>query len=212
MTVVFSLSALWWRRIKGLRKLPDGIDWLRGKLGLVMGGAMFSKSLIQFSFRGWGCGPCLLLDLRPSYGGGNEENGDPLKKVPHLCQRLLDTHGHVCISLLWDHCSFLLDPGAHKVLFVPFKSLFPQSCVRSGGSTVGLMVTFYKRASARPRSAAPRAPVAGQCWPVPTQETLRHSSGSVSVGWACVLCPSQVQAAQATRSLASSLSQAGSVS
>ena len=27
---------------------------------------------------------------------------------------------------------------------------------------------------------------------VPPQETLRHSSGSVSVGWACVLCPSQV--------------------
>ena len=44
------LSALWWRRIRGLWKLPDGRDWLRGKLGLVlMGGAMLSKSLIQFS-------------------------------------------------------------------------------------------------------------------------------------------------------------------
>ena len=33
-----------------LWKLPDGIDWLRGILGLVlMGGAMFSKSLLQFS-------------------------------------------------------------------------------------------------------------------------------------------------------------------
>ena len=28
--VVFILSALWWRRIRGLWKLPDGKDWLRG--------------------------------------------------------------------------------------------------------------------------------------------------------------------------------------
>ena len=54
-----------------------------------------------------------------------------------LCQRLLDTHGHVWISFLWDHCSFLLGPGVHKVLFVPSKSLFPQSCVSSVGSMVG---------------------------------------------------------------------------
>ena len=33
--------------------------------------------------------------------------------------------------------SFILDPGAHKVLFVPSKFLFPQSCVSSGGSMVG---------------------------------------------------------------------------
>ena len=31
-------------------------------------------------------------------------------------------------------CSFLLGPGAHKVLIVPSKSLFPQSCVSCGGS------------------------------------------------------------------------------
>ena len=35
-------------------KLPDGRDWLRGKLSLVlMGRAMFSKSLIWFSVDGW---------------------------------------------------------------------------------------------------------------------------------------------------------------
>ena len=40
---------LWWR-IRGLWKLPDGRDWLRGKLGLVlMDRAMLSKSWIQFS-------------------------------------------------------------------------------------------------------------------------------------------------------------------
>ena len=43
----------------------------------------------------------------------------------HLCQRLLATYGQVCVSLLWGHCSFLLGPGAYKVLFVFAKSLFP---------------------------------------------------------------------------------------
>ena len=40
---------------------------------------------------------------------------------------LLETpgHGQVGVSLLWGHCSFLLGPGAHKVLFVPPQSLFP---------------------------------------------------------------------------------------
>ena len=33
---------------------------------------------------------------------------------PHLCQRLLDTHGQVWVSLQWGHCSFLLGPGVHK--------------------------------------------------------------------------------------------------
>ena len=48
---------------------------MRGKLGLVlMGRAMFIKSIIQFSLEGWGCVPLLLLDLRSNYGGGNEDN------------------------------------------------------------------------------------------------------------------------------------------
>ena len=46
----------------------------------------------------------------------------------------------------------------HKVLFVPSKSLFPQSCVSSGGSMVGLMATSSKWVYAIPRHAAPRAP------------------------------------------------------
>ena len=53
-------------------------------MGLVlMGGAMLSKSLIQFSVDEWGCVPSLLFDLRPNYGGVNEDNGDLLQKV--LC-------------------------------------------------------------------------------------------------------------------------------
>ena len=50
---------------------------------------------------------------------------------PRLCWRLLDTHGQVWLSLLWGHCSFLLGPVVHKVLFVPSKSLLPQCCVSS---------------------------------------------------------------------------------
>ena len=47
---------------------------------------------------------------------------------------------------------------------------------------VGLMATSSKRAYAIPWSAAPRAPApaGGHYWPMPLQETLRHSSGSVS--------------------------------
>ena len=148
---------------------------------------MLNKPLIQFSVGGWGCVPSLLFDLRPNYGAGNEENGTSFKRShartaalsapdpaaatadPCLCWRLLDTHGLVWVSLLWGHCSFLLGPAVHKVFFVPYKSLFPQSCVTFGGSMVELMVTSSKRAYATPRSAAPRtpAPAAGHCWPVP---------------------------------------------
>ena len=76
---------------------------------------------------------------------------------PYLCRRLLDTHRKVWVSPLWGHCSFLLGPGTHKLLFVPPKNLFPQSCVSSGGSLVGLMATSSKRAYAIPRSTASRA-------------------------------------------------------
>ena len=65
--MVFILSSLWWIRIRSLWKLPFGRDWLWGKLGLVlMGRAILSKSLIQFSVDGWGCVPSLLFGLRPN--------------------------------------------------------------------------------------------------------------------------------------------------
>ena len=44
---------------------------------------------------------------------------------PRLCQRLLDTHGQVWVSLLCGPCSFLPSPGVHKVLFVPPNVCFP---------------------------------------------------------------------------------------
>ena len=61
--------------------------------------------------------------------------------------------------------------------------MFPKSCVSSGGSVVGLMATSSKRAYAIPGSTETRvpAPAAVHCWPVSPQETLKHSSVSVSV-------------------------------
>ena len=122
----------------------------------------------------------MLFDLRPNSGGGDEDNRDLLQKVPcrhcltqcpRPCSRPMPTYasardswpltGSLGQSLVW---SPLLSPGssAHRVLFVPSQCLFPQSCVSSGGSMVGLMVTSSKRAYAIPRSTAPRAPALQQ--------------------------------------------------
>ena len=147
-----------------------------------MGGAMLSKSLIHFSVDGWGYVPSLSFDLRLKYGGGNEDNGDLIQRshahsgtlsAPnpaaghHRPTPLPETPGHpqaIWGSLLWGHCSFLLGPGARGSVCALQESI-SQSCVSSGGSMVGLMVTSSKRAYAIPRPVEPRAPVpeAGHC-------------------------------------------------
>ena len=170
-----------------------------------MGGAMLSKSWIQFSVDGWSCVCSLLFQFSslqlvnfrwfclqcghlcsiPALGRSpGEGEGYPLQysglknsmdciihgvaksqtrvsnlhfhfqmvevmkimatsfKMSHVCTAILsvpnpaaghcrpmplpETPGHsrqVWVSLLWGHCSFLLGLGAHKVLFVPSKSL-----------------------------------------------------------------------------------------
>ena len=122
--MVFSLSVLWWRRIRGLWKLPDGRDWLRGKLGLVlMGVAMLHKFLIQFSVDGWSCVPSLLftwgqtmvevMKMATSFkrsractailSASNTAKGHPWHLPP------LETSGHswqVWVSLLWGQPSY----------------------------------------------------------------------------------------------------------
>ena len=100
--MVFILSALWWIKIRGLWKLPDRRDWLRGKQDLIlMGMAMLSKSSVWFFIDRRGCVPSRLFDLRPNYGGRNEDSGDLLLKVPCMhchtqcpwpCSRPLPTH------------------------------------------------------------------------------------------------------------------------
>ena len=91
-----------------------------------------------------------------------------------------ETPGHSRASL--GQC--LLGSWCTQLLFVFSNSLFPQSCVSSGGSMVGLMVTFSKRAYAIPRSSEPRSPAFAEvhCSSVFLQETLKYNSGSVSVG------------------------------
>ena len=96
---------------------------------------------------------------------------------PCLHWGLQDTHRQVWVSLLWVHCSFLLGPGVYKVLFLPFRNLYPQSCVSSGGSMVGLMVTSSKRTYAIPKSAASRAPASHQSTAQPY--LLRRHSNTV---------------------------------
>ena len=95
---------------------------------------------------------------------------------PRLHWRCLDTHRQAWVSLLWGHCSFLLGPGAQGS-DVPSKSLFPQSCVSSGVSVVGLMATSSKRAYAITRSAAPRAPALWQA----TADSYFHRRHSYTV-------------------------------
>ena len=71
------------------------------------GWGILSKSLIQFSVNGSGCS-LPVLDLRPNYAGGNEDNGNLLQKVPSMhcctqcprpCSRLLPTHASARDSL-----------------------------------------------------------------------------------------------------------------
>ena len=55
--------------------------------------------------------------------------------------------------------SLLLSPGSWCTRFCcAFQESISQSCVSSGSSIVGLMMTSSKRAYTIPRSAAPRAP------------------------------------------------------
>ena len=153
---------------------------------------MLSKSLIQFSVDGLVCVPSLLFTwgqtmvevmkiMVTSFKGPMHAL---LHSVPQPCSSPLlthasagdlDTHRQVWVSLLWGHCSLLLGPGAQGSVCALQESIC-QSCVSSGSSMMGLMLTSSKRAYAIPKSAAPRAPVpaAGHHQPVPPQETKFH--------------------------------------
>ena len=116
-----------------------------------MGRAMLSKSLIQFSVDGWGCVPSLLFHLRPNYGGGTEDDGGLLQKVPCTHAALsapnpaaatadplgtppLGTPGHSQASLGQSLLgSLLLSPGSwcSQGFVYALQILFPQSCVSS---------------------------------------------------------------------------------
>ena len=89
---------------------------------------MLSQSFVQFSVDGRGCVPSLLFDLRPNYGGGDEDNGMPgPTQCPQPCSShrpptpRLETPGHSRAALGQSLVGSLLlspGPGAHKVFFV----------------------------------------------------------------------------------------------
>ena len=173
--MVFSLSALWWRRIRGLWKLPDGRDWLRGKLSLVlMGGALLNKSLIQFFVDGWSCVPPLLFSwgqtmvevmkimmtsFKKSHAGSATLSAPNPEAGHHWPTPLLETPGHTQASLGQSLVgSLLLSPGSWCTRFCcALWGSISQSCLSSGSSMVRLMATSSKRFYAIPKSAASRA-------------------------------------------------------
>ena len=187
MIVVFILSALWWRRIRGLWKLPDGRDWLRGKLGLVlMGRAMLSKSLIQFYVDGWSYVPSLqftwgqtivevmkimVTSLKRSHAYTATLSAPNPAAGHHWPMPLPETPGRPQESPGQPPGgSLLLSPGSWCTTFCcALQESISQSGVCSGSSMVGLMATSSKRAYATPRSAAPRTsvPAADHRRPIP---------------------------------------------
>ena len=141
---------------------------------------MLSKSLIQFSVDGRGCIPSLLFDLSPIMVEVMKIMATFFKRSPartatlsapnpaaghHQPTPLLETPGHSQASLGQSLVgSLLLSPGAQGSVCALQESI-SQSCVSSGRSVVGLMVTSSTRAYAILKSAAPRAPApaAGHC-------------------------------------------------
>ena len=113
---------------------------------------MLRKFLIQFSVEGWGCVPSLLFTwaqtmvevmniMRTSFKRSHACTATLSVPDPATGHRrpkpLTETLGHSQTSLgqfLVGSLTSLLGPGVHKVLFVLSKSLYPQSCVCSGGT------------------------------------------------------------------------------
>ena len=100
------------------------------------------------SFKGPHAGTATLSSPDPA--AGHRRTTPPLETPRH-------SRASLC-RLLWGHCTFLLGPGKHKVLFVPSKALFPQLYVSSAGSMLGLTATSSKWAYATFRSTEARAP------------------------------------------------------
>ena len=122
-------------------------DW---ELGL---GAMLSKSLIQFSVDGWDCVPSLLFDLRPNYGGGVEDNGDLLQKVPcrHCCTQCPRPCSRPLLTHAFTRDSWTLTGKSGSVscgVTAPFSCVLvcPRFCLCPPG--VCIPVLFQRQASA----------------------------------------------------------------
>ena len=111
---------------------------MRGKLALVlMGRAMLSKSLIQFSVDGWVWVPYLLFtsgqtmvevmkimvtSFRRSHACTGKLSAPNPTAGHHQPTPLTESPGHsqeVWVSLLWGHCSFFQVPGMQSFCLCP---------------------------------------------------------------------------------------------
>ena len=181
--MVFILSALWCIRIRSLWRLPDGRDWLRGKLGLVlMGRAMLSKSSTQISVDRAVFPPCCLtwgqtmVEVMKIMATSFKRSHALSAPDPAAGRRwptpLPETPGHSWASLRQSIQWVLVSPGSWctQGFVCALQESVSPALLSSDGFMVGLMATSSKRAYAIPRSAAPRAPASGavHCWPLPS--------------------------------------------
>ena len=141
-----------------------------------MSGSMVSKSLTQFSVDRWSCVPSLLFtwgltivevmkimvtSFKRSHACTATLSAPNPAAGHHRPIPLLETPGHSQASLgLSLVGSLLLSPGScyTQGSVCALQESVSQSCVSSGSSMMGLMLTSSKRAYAIPRSTAPRAP------------------------------------------------------
>ena len=129
----------------GLLQCWGGTKCSSAHTGQFEGGRRYLKYLHHplVSVDGWSCVPSLLFTWGQTMVEVTKTMATSFKRS-HACTATLsapnpaaehhrptlplESPGHSRASLgslLWGHCSFLLGPGAHKILFVPSKSLFP---------------------------------------------------------------------------------------
>ena len=104
---------------------------------------------------------------------------------PHLCPRLLDTHGQVWVSLLWGHCSLFLGPGAQgSVCSLQECFLSPVMFWRLYGKVNGdlLQEALCHTQVCCTQSPCPCGRPLLTCTSPEDTQTLKGRSGSVSVG------------------------------
>ena len=141
--VVFSLSALWWRRMEKDKRLAKASWWDRLTEGDTGSCSLHAqKSSAQFSVDGSSCVLSLLFtwdqtmvelmkimvtSLKRSQACTATVHAPNPAAGHHRPMPSPETPGHPEANLLWGHCSFLLGLGAQGSV-VPSKSLFPILC------------------------------------------------------------------------------------
>ena len=187
---------------KRLWKLPDGRDWLKVKLDLfLMGGAMPSKSLIQFSVDGRGCVPPCFLTWDQTMMEVMKIMATSFKRF-HACTATLSapdpvaSHcGHTPLPETPGHSWANLGQSLVGSLLLSSGSWCTQSSVCALWESVSSILCKFWRVyggingdllqegfcHTQIYCTQSPSPAAGHCWPVPLQETLKHGPGSVSV-------------------------------